>query len=241
MRINKFLSKAGIASRRAAETFILEGRVKVNGTVITELGTIVDEDSDQVLFDDKPVKPVEEYVYIILNKPTGYLVTRKDEFNRPKVTDLLGKYGRIVKPVGRLDFDSSGLLLLTNDGELAFRLSHPKYQINKKYLVKCEGFLSDEKIGKLSSGIELDDGKTWPADVEIISRTNNFTRIYITIHEGRKRQIRRMCFALGHKVRTLSRVNYDQLALENLKSGSYRLLKEAEIEQLRVSVGYEKS
>ncbi len=122
MRINKFLSKAGIASRRAAETFILEGRVKVNGTVITELGTIVDEDSDQVLFDDKPVKPVEEYVYIILNKPTGYLVTRKDEFNRPKVTDLLGKYGRIVKPVGRLDFDSSGLLLLTNDGELAFRL-----------------------------------------------------------------------------------------------------------------------
>ncbi|MEE9553327.1 MAG: pseudouridine synthase [candidate division Zixibacteria bacterium] len=241
MRINKYLSKAGIASRRAAETLILEGRVKVNGEVITELGTIVNEDADEVLFDDKTVKPVEEYVYIILNKPSGYLVTCKDEFNRPKVTDLLGKYGRVAKPVGRLDLDSSGLLLLTNNGEIAFRLSHPKYKINKKYLVKCEGFLNDEKIGKLSDGIKLDDGKTWPAAVEIISRTDNFTKIYMTIHEGRKRQIRRMCQALGHNVRSLSRVNYGDLDLGNLKSGSYRLLKEAEIKQLKVSVGYEKS
>ena len=239
MRINKFLSKSGIASRRAAEALILDGRVKVNGKVVTELGTVVDEAADEVLFDDHPVKPVEEYSYIMLNKPTGYLVTRKDEFNRPKVTDLLGKYSRVVKPVGRLDFDSSGLLILTDDGELAFRLSHPKFKIDKKYAVKCEGFLTDENIQNLVQGIELDDGMTWPAEVEIISRTRNFSKIYMTIHEGRKRQLRRMFLALGFKVTALSRVKYGNLELGTLKSGLYRLLKDDEIEQLRVSVGYE--
>ena len=239
MRINKYLSKAGIASRRAADDLILDGRVKVNGKIITELGIAIDEAVDVVLFDDQPVKPVEKYSYLMLNKPTGYLVTRRDEYNRPKVTDLLGKYGRVVKPVGRLDFDSSGLLILTDDGELAFRLSHPKYKIDKKYMVKCEGFLDDEKIRMLCEGVELDDGMTWPAELEIISRTKSFSKVHLTIHEGRKRQLRRMYQVLGYKVTALSRVKYGDLGLGDLKSGSYRLLNNDEVKQLKASVGYE--
>ncbi len=239
MRINRYLSKAGIASRRAAETLIRDGRVKVNGKIVTELGTVINESADVVLFDDKPVKPVVEFSYLMLNKPVGCLVTRKDEFNRPKVTDLLGKFGNIVKPVGRLDFDSSGLLILTDDGELAFRLSHPKFKIEKKYMVRCEGSLSDDNIRRLHEGIELEDGITWPADVDIISRTPNFTRVHMIIHEGRKRQIRRMFHALGHRVTSLSRVKYDGLDLGDLKPGSYRPLSDKEFGQLKASFGYE--
>jgi pseudouridine synthase len=152
------------------------------------------------------------------------------------VLDLIRKYKRLVRPVGRLDLDSSGLLLLTNDGELAFRLAHPRYKINKKYLVKCEGFVSDDEMGRLRDGIELDDGSTWPAEVELISRSKNSSRFYIAIHEGRKRQLRRMCQVIGHSTITLQRVEYGCINLGKLKAGEYRLLKKAEVGILRTSV-----
>jgi len=241
MRLNKFLSKAGIASRRAADNLVAQGRVKVNGQVVTALGTVIDENNDKVLFDNKPIGLPDEFVYILLNKPTGYLVTCKDPGKRNIVIELVGEYGRVVRPVGRLDMDSSGLLLLTNDGELAFRLSHPRFKIDKTYEVKCEGFLTDESIEALTNGVELDDGMTWPANLEIISRTKNFSKFLITIHEGRKRQIRRMGLAVGNKVLTLSRVKYGDIAIGNLKKGKYRLLSEKEINSLKQAVGYEQA
>jgi len=241
MRLNKYLSKAGIASRRAADRLVAQGRVRINGEIVTALGTIVRENLDEVLFDGQPTRLPEEFVYLLLNKPAGYLVTCKDNHDRRIVLDLVGHYGRIARPVGRLDLDSSGLLLLTNDGELAFRLSHPKYKIDKKYRVKCEGFISDESVRALTEGVTLDDGKTWPAEVELISRTKNFSEFYITIHEGRKRQIRRMGLAVGNEVLALSRVKYGQIELGELKPGAYRLLNKNEIWSLKKSVGYEKA
>jgi pseudouridine synthase len=240
MRLNKFLSKANIASRREADRHILDGRVTVNGEVVKILGRIVDESKDEVLFDGKPVRIADRYIYMLLNKPSGYLVTCRDDFDRPKVIDLLGKYRRMVRPVGRLDRDSSGLLLLTNDGDLAFRLTHPRYKIDKKYLVKYEGFLEDDSIGRLSRGILLDDGKTWPAELELISRSSGISRFFITIREGRKRQIRRMCKAVGGNVLSLKRVKFGGIELGDLKSGGCRHLTEKEVMELRASVGYEK-
>ena len=147
--------------------------------------------------------------------------------------DLMGKYKKVVKPVGSLDFDSSGLLIFTNDGEFAFRLSHPKFEIDKKYLVKCERFISDNDIKTLGEGVDLEDGKTSPAKLELISRSKAFSRFYITIHEGRKRQIRRMCKALGKTVVTLKRVSIGNIDLGDLKSGKYRLLEDNEISSLK--------
>lgn len=210
-----------------------QGRISVNEKIVTELGTIIDEIKDRVKFDGKPVSLPEEYIYLILNKPPGYLVTVKDNFGRPIVMDLMGKYKKRVKPVGRLDFDSSGLLILTNDGEFAFRLSHPKFEIDKKYLVKSEGFISDNDLLMLGDGIELEDGKTSPARLELISRSKAFSRFYITIREGRKRQIRRMCGALGKTVVTLKRVSIGNIDLGNLKSGKYRLMDDNQISSLK--------
>ncbi len=237
MRLNKFLAKAGIASRRAADLLMKEGRIAVNGKIVTTLGSIVDETVDEITFDNKRVTMPVEFVYILLNKPVGYLVSCKDNFKRPIVLDLVKKYRHLARPVGRLDLNSSGLLFLTDDGELAFRLAHPRYKVDKKYLVKCEGFISDEQMEKLRNGIEFDDGKTWPAQVELISRSKNSGRFHITIHEGRKRQIRRMCRAIGLSVVILHRVKYGSIELSNLKAGAYRLLKQKEVEKLKALVG----
>lgn len=236
MRLNKFLAKSGIASRRAADLLIQQGMIAVNGVTVTQLGVIVNEESDKVTFDNKPVTISNEYIYLLVHKPSGYIVTCKDNFNRPIIIDLVNKYKKIVKPVGRLDYNSSGLIILTNDGEFAFRLSHPRYEIDKKYLIKCEGNISDEGIIKLEDGIELHDGLTSPASIELVSRNNNYSRFYIIIHEGRKRQIRRMCAAIGLKVVALKRISIGNLELGNLKSGRYRLLKEKEIAELKESV-----
>ena len=237
MRLNKFLAKAGIASRRAADLLLKQKRIAVNGKIVTTLGSVVDETADEITFDGKRVTLPEEFVYILLNKPVGYLVTCKDNFKRPIVLDLVKRYRQLVRPVGRLDLDSSGLLLLTDDGELAFRLTHPRYKIDKKYLVKCEASIPDEKIEKMRNGIELDDGITWPAEVELISRAKKSSRLYMTIHEGRKRQIRRMCRVIGHSVITLQRVEYGGIKLSSLKAGAYRRLKQQEVEMLKSSVG----
>jgi len=214
-----------------------QGRISVNGEIVTELGIIIDETRDRVVFDGKPVSLPEKYLYLVLNKPPGYLVTSKDEFRRPIVMELIGKYKKMVKPVGRLDFDSSGLLILTNDGEFAFRLSHPKFEIDKKYIVKCDGYVSDDDLKRLGQGIELEDGITSPAKLELISRSKAFSRFYITIHEGRKRQIRRMCEAVGKKVVTLKRVSIGNIGLGDLKSGRYRLLENNEVNSLKNALG----
>ena len=237
MRLNKFLAKAGIASRRAADLLLKQGRIAVNGRIVAIPGSVVDETLDEITFDGKKVALPDESVYILLNKPAGYLVTCKDNFRRPIVLDLVRKYRQLVRPVGRLDFDSSGLLILTGDGELAFRLAHPRYKIDKKYLVKCDGFMSDEDIERLRKGVELDDGMTWPANIELISRSKNSSRFYFTIHEGRKRQIKRMCQVLGHSVATLRRVEYGGIKLGNLKAGAYRILKQEEVDLLKSSAG----
>jgi 23S rRNA pseudouridine2605 synthase len=237
MRLNKFLSQAGIASRRNADQLLLKGRIAVNGEVVTTLGSIIDENKDRVTFDGKPVQLTGEYIYLVINKPPGYLVTQRDQFNRPTVMSLAGKYAKSVKPVGRLDFDSSGLLVLTNDGEFAFRLSHPRFEIDKKYLVKCEGCLGDEEISKLSGGIMLEDGLTSPARLCLVSRSRAFSRFYITIHEGRKRQIRRMCRAVGRNVVSLKRVAIGNIELGDLKPGRLRLLEKKEIDLLKKNLG----
>jgi 23S rRNA pseudouridine2605 synthase len=237
MRLNRFLAKAGIASRRNADALIESGRVAVNGKAITLLGTQVDETKDRVEVDGKAARIIQEYIYILLNKPVSYLVTAADEFGRPTVLDLLGKYNKIVRPVGRLDLNSSGLLLLTNDGELAFRLTHPKFEIRKTYVVKCEGAVSDEKISKLEKGIKLETGLTAPAVIELVNRSDNFSRLQITIHEGRKRQIRLMFQAMGHRVISLKRILLGELALGDLPEGEFRRLEKKEIESLKRLVG----
>lgn len=209
----------------------------MNGRNVTEPGVVVDEAVDEITLDGKKLSLPAEYVYLLLHKPPGYLVTCRDDFNRPIVLDLVPGYERLVRPVGRLDLHSSGLLLLTSDGELAFRLSHPRYKITKKYLVKCEGSIPDEKLARLAEGVELDDGRTWPTEVELISRTKPFTEFRMTMHEGRKRQIRRMCESIGHHVVSLQRIEYGGIALGSMKSGSFRPLDRREIESLKSAVG----
>lgn len=226
-----------MASRRNADIMIEARRVSINGKTVTELGTQVDEARDRVAVDGKPVKIIKEFIYILLHKPVSHLVTCVDNFGRRTVLDLVGEHRDIVRPVGRLDYNSSGLLLLTNDGELAFRLTHPRYEIQKTYQVKCQGEISDEAIKSLENGIDLDIGRTAPAKIEILGRTKNFSRLNIAIHEGRKRQVRLMLQAVGNKVITLKRTRFGNLGLGDLREGKYRHLTEEEIKGLRGSVG----
>jgi len=237
MRLNKFLALSGIASRRSADILIETGRVSINGRAVTELGIRVDEAKDKVAVDGKPVKIIKEFVYILLHKPISYLVTRSDNFGRPTIFDLVREYKDIIRPVGRLDYNSSGLLLMTNDGELAFRLTHPRYEIIKTYRVQCQGEVSDEKIAQLEKGIELPEGKTAPAQIEVLSRTERLSRLDIAIHEGRKRQVRLMFQSLGNRVISLKRIKFGNLVLKDLPEGKYRHLTDAEISGLKKGVG----
>lgn len=238
IRLNKYLAKAGIASRRNADLLLQQGRVAVNGQVISQLGTSIDESKDKVTFDDKPVKLKDEFFYLMLNKPTGYIVSVKDEKDRSVVMELIpAEYRRYVKPVGRLDRDTSGLLLLTNDGELAFKLTHPRYNINKTYHAKCRNRLTTSAIEKFQKGIELDDGPTQPADIEILSLKDDQSEFRITIHEGRKRQVRRMCLAVGCPVISLKRIAFGPLILDQLKVKNCRILSDREIRALKKAIG----
>jgi 23S rRNA pseudouridine2605 synthase len=237
MRLNQFLAKAGVASRRKADILIEEGHVSINGKVVTKLGIQVDEIHDKVAIDGKAAQVIPEQIYLMLHKPVSYLVTVEDELGRPTVLDLVGKYRKIVRPVGRLDLNSSGLLILTNDGELAFRLTHPRYEIEKTYFVRCDGFFTDEQIKRLEIGIEIEGKKTSPAKVELVSRAKNFSRLTIAIHEGRKRQVRLMCDALGHRVQSLKRISLGDLELGDLKEGALRHLTPGEVNILKKSVG----
>lgn len=234
-RLQKFLSRAGIASRRQAEEYITQGLIRVNGKVVVEMGMKIDPEKDVVLFNGKKVSVKQELLYIILNKPLNVITTLKDPQGRQKVTDLLEGIKTRVYPVGRLDYQTEGLLLLTNDGELAYRLTHPRYKVKKTYLVKVLGMMTPESIRMLKNGVTLDDGPTMPAQVRVITGGSEFTTLEITIHEGRNRQVRRMCEAVGHVVTALKRISFGPLELKGLKPGEYRFLKNEEVTALKIA------
>lgn len=231
-RLQKILSQAGVASRREAERMITDGRVMVNGAPVNELGTKADPSRDNITVDGKPVTVEEKRVYILLNKPVGYMTTLKDPEGRPIVTDLLKGLGVRVFPVGRLDYNTEGLLLLTNDGEWANSLAHPRHEVDKEYLVRVRGTVTREQITRLEQGVELEDGKTAPARVAVTKQSDNNTWISITIHEGRYRQVRRMCEAVSLSVVRLRRIRYGALAIGELKLGEYRRLTPGEVAAL---------
>ena len=231
MRINKFLSSLGIASRRAIDKYIEEGRIKVNG-VIASTGIDVTEE-DEIYIDNKKIETnrIEEKVYFMLNKPLEVLSASSDDRGRKTVVDLI-KTDKRIFPIGRLDYMTSGLILLTNDGELFNRLVHPKSEIYKKYYIKVFGEVKKEEIEELKKGVLLEDGKTLPAKVSGIKYDKNKTSIYISIREGRNRQIRRMIEKFGYKVLMLRREKIGELSLGDLKEGKYRELTKEEIEYL---------
>jgi 23S rRNA pseudouridine2605 synthase len=230
-RLQKILARAGIASRRKAEELIRQGRIAVDGRVITELGVKADPDRADITVDGQPVT-VEEKIYLLLNKPVGYVTTLADPQGRPIVTDLLAGIPQRVFPVGRLDFDTEGALIMTNDGRLAHFILHPGYEVNKTYIAVVRGAPSSEKITRLREGIVLDGQRTWPAHVRILARKKGDTTLEIIIHEGKKRQVRRMLSEIGHSVKTLKRTAYGNLQLGSLSPGSYRRLTEKDLKKI---------
>ncbi len=234
-RLQKILSQAGIASRRASEQLMLEGRVTVNGVTIRELGTKADASADDIRVDGRRIKIAEQHRYILLNKPRGYVSTRSDPQRRPTVIDLLDRVREYVYPVGRLDFDSEGLLLLTNDGDLAARLTHPRHGIARVYDVRVAGVPDDHDLKRLARGITIDGRRTLPAEVTPRG-PGHFT---IAIREGRNRQIRRMCDAIGHPIDHLKRVAIGPLRDARLKAGQWRDLTDEEVRLLRKAAATE--
>lgn len=233
-RLQKVMAQAGVASRRASEEIIKSGRVSVNGKIVKELGTKVSK-KDIILVDGKPIIK-ENKVYYVLNKPTGYMTTLSDDLGRRTVMDLFNKEDleNRIYPIGRLDYDTSGVLLFTNDGELAYKLTKSAKEVEKSYQVRIKGKLSQGDIIKLMKGIELDGIKTKRSRVEVLSvdKVNDSSSIKLTITEGRNRQVRRMCEALGHEVKKLKRLSFAGITLEDLPEGAYRPLKPHEIKKL---------
>lgn len=233
IRLQKFLATVGIASRRKCEELILKGKITVNGKKITELGTKIKPDIDEVTYNGKKVEnPSKDFVYILLNKPIGVVTTTKDQFNRESVLDIVKVKQRIV-PVGRLDMYTSGALILTNDGDFIYKLTHPKHEITKTYTVTLIGMITEEQIKILSNGVKIDDYITRPAKVKIlkIDQEKNLSRIEIIIHEGKNRQVRKMCEAIGKKVIALHRSKIGEVSVKDLKIGTWRMLKETEIQK----------
>ncbi|KPK00387.1 MAG: pseudouridine synthase [Desulfobacterales bacterium SG8_35] len=231
-RLQKVLAKAGIASRRKAEELIKEGRVRVDGRVVTEMGIRVDTDNQDIECNGIPVSSQEEKVYILLHKPAGFLSTVHDPQGRPIVTDLIHNVKERVYPVGRLDQDTEGALLLTNDGELAQKILHPSHEVKKTYVARVKGNPDTKKLESLAKGIDLEGRKTWPADIKVLCAEAQATTIKIVIHEGRKRQVRKMFEAVGHPVLQLKRTAYGQLELGNLEPGKYRFLSPEDIKKM---------
>lgn len=236
-RLQKYLASAGVASRRASETMIQEGRVAVNGKVIRELGTKIVPGKDQVTVDGKPVQPEEKLVYLLMNKPAGYITTAKDTHNRPTVLDLVADVPYRVFPVGRLDYETEGLLLLTNDGEFAYRMTHPKFKMMKTYVAVVQGVLTPERLDMLQNGVQLEDGKTGPAKVRILRKENHKTVVEISIHEGKNRQVRRMFKAVKNPVLELKRISVGTLTLKGVNPGEYRYLNDDELKKVGQRLG----
>lgn len=231
-RLQKYLASCGIASRRKCEEYILSGKVTVNGVIVTELGVKVNENSDIVQFDNKTVTPEEKKIYIALNKPTGYVSTVKDEKNRKTILDLVKVKERIY-PIGRLDYDTSGLILLTNDGDLYNKIIHPREEKNKVYIAKIMGIPNEEELFEFRSGIVIDNYKTSPCKINILKNENKTCTVKIVIHEGRNRQIRKMCDSINHPVISLRRLEVAGIKLGNLQEGKWRYLTVDEIMHLK--------
>ena len=235
IRLQKFLSDSGICSRRKAEEHILEGNVKVNGKIVTTLGTKVDPENDVIEFKGEKIQNKEDKkIYILLNKPIGYVTTVKDQFNRDTVLDLVKVKERIL-PVGRLDMYTSGALILTNDGDFIFKVTHPKHEVTKTYNVTLKGIVTKEEIEQLSNGVKIDEEYvTKKADVRIlkIDKEKQISRLEITIDEGKNRQVRKMCEVIGKKVLSLHRSKIGNINVKSLKLGEWRYLKSSEVESL---------
>lgn len=232
IRLQKFLANEGICSRRKAEEHILNGDIEVNGKVIEELGFKIDPEKDEVKFKGKVIKKnLDKKVYILLNKPIGYVTTTSDQFNRDTVIDLV-KVKEKILPVGRLDMYTSGAIILTNDGDFIYKVTHPKYEIEKTYNVTLKGEITKEEVEALEKGVEIEDYVSGEAKVKIlkVDKEKNISRIQITIHEGKNREVRKMCAAVGKRVLALHRCKIGNLEVKDLKLGTWRYLTKREIE-----------
>ncbi len=228
MRLQKFLAQAGISSRRKAEEIIRQGLVKVNGNTVTEMGFKI-KGSDNIEVSGRKVLQEEKKVYIMLNKPTGYVTTVKDQFSRPTVIDLLKEIHERVYPVGRLDYDTSGLLILTNDGDFTYQITHPKHEHTKVYSAEIEGMPTQDEISRFEKGLKIKDYITAPSKLRVIEKGEKASLVEITIHEGKNRQVRLMCDVIGHPVRKLKRIAIGNLKLGDLQEGKWRFLTEHEL------------
>ncbi len=232
-RLQKYLAECGVASRRKCEELILQGKVKVNNQIVTELGVKVNLEKDIVKFEDKEIKPTSKMVYILLNKPIGYVTTADDQFGRDTVLDLVKVKERIV-PVGRLDMYTSGALILTNDGDFVYKVTHPKHEIEKTYTVTVKGIIKNEEVEQIRKGVKIDDYITKPAKVKILKTDTekNISRLEIVIHEGKNRQVRKMCESVGKKVLALHRSKIGKIGVKDIELGKWRYLKDREIQEL---------
>ncbi len=242
-RLQKLLSQAGVASRRLAEELIVQGRVQVNGVTVTELGTKADPGADEIKVDGRRIRTDTRKRYILLHKPRGYMTTRSDPEGRPTVLDLLRTVREYIYPVGRLDYDSEGLLLLTNDGELAARLTHPRHEVDKVYEARVRGVPDEHVLERLAKGVTIDGKRTAPAKVRVLDPPKKFpsendqTRVELAIHEGRQRQVRQMFDAVGHPVVRLRRVRIGPIADPDMPPGHWRELTPQEVARLRRTAG----
>ncbi len=233
VRLQKYIAMCGAASRRNAEVLITEGRVKVNDKTVRELGTKVEIGADKVCLNGKLLKPVNKKYYIMLNKPAGYVSTVNDQFDRPTVIDLIKtEIPSRIFPVGRLDYETEGLLLLTNDGDFTYRVTHPKFNTRKTYIAVIKGGITISGLNKLRNGVKIDDYTTSPAEVEMLEAEGGMTTFKITIHEGRNRQVRKMFEAVGCKVSYLQRISIGKVELGNLPLGRWRHLTSHEVSYL---------
>ena len=234
-RLQKILSQAGVASRRAAERLIAEGRVTINGVTVREMGIKADPSADDIRVDGRRIRPAQRHRYILLHKPAGYVTTRSDPQRRRTVLDLLAGVREYVYPVGRLDYDTSGLLLLTNDGELAAQLTHPRHGVERTYDARVAGMPDEDALEALRKGIPLDGRRTRAAEVVLLNagRRGEDGHLRLTIREGRNRQVRRMCEAVGHPVQSLARTRIGPISDRRLKPGEWRELTADEIARLR--------
>lgn len=232
MRLNKYIAAAGICSRRKADELIAAGNVKINGAVVREMGCDVKE-GDRVTVNGRPIEAAEKKVYVALNKPLGYITSMEDDRDRATVAELVKDYPERLFPVGRLDYNTTGLLLMTNDGDLAYRLTHPKHEIGKTYVALVSGVISDTRLNRLRRGVDIGGFTTSPAKVRVLKQNPRSTVVEITIHEGKNRQVRRMFSAVGNKVMKLERTAIGDIRLGRLLEGHTRKLTRQEIEYLK--------
>lgn len=230
-RLQKYMAKCGVASRRKSEEIISQGRVSVNGETVNQI-VMIDEEIDNVKVDGMIITLEAKKVYIILNKPVGVITSVNDQFGRKTVTEIVNIKERVY-PVGRLDYDTSGLLLLTNDGDIAYKMTHPSHEIEKVYLARIKGIPTIDEIDRFKSGLKIEDYITAASDIKILNQYGNSSLVQITIHEGRNRQVRKMCNAINHPVMELKRIMMGEIEIGNLELGEWRELTEEEVEYLK--------